>query len=358
MTEIVKKPNTSSCKAHSDLSSRPFLFSTDCSPFLDWRWYKRLETAIEKTVVFQSLVATVKLQPELDASLEEKAVELLKSVKPKDKEIADAFLGSLGQTTDHSSTDFVQSMVVLISSPSQAITTAAMEMLNFLFLFCSPKDRLALVQADLVPQLITTLNPQSLFFAEALDIHIHLMRIFKSSLWLAAPDGLEQLEIQDHYEQQAVRETVLTQVLSPSEKYIWHLCVNRFSIIDRNQSTTFLMLLTGLLEISPYYQPTMDFVLHMPVVLTIPSCLTFFKDDHSSFSFLTSMNHVQYVWNKTKGEEGQILKTIHQMLKMEGFEEVMEAKLQNDRKERYGRMIVRRSINWNNLQGTNLPEQE
>ncbi|KAK2946519.1 hypothetical protein BLNAU_18561 [Blattamonas nauphoetae] len=216
-------------------SSSPDSSCPDCSAFLNWD-ESRHDYIRETAVVFRSLVATVQFQPSLDDSLEEKAVKFLESVSTRVRSSADAFLVSLGQTTDESSTNFVQSIVVLISSASQVITTATMEILRYLIELCSSKVRLALFKADLLPQLITTLNPHSLSFAEAEDIHIYLMKSILTFLWLATPDSFASLKIKDRDEQLAIHETVFQQVLVPSEQYIWHLCMNCFSIIDGDQS--------------------------------------------------------------------------------------------------------------------------
>ncbi|KAK2944956.1 hypothetical protein BLNAU_20132 [Blattamonas nauphoetae] len=255
------------------------------SRFLDWD-EEEPESEQEKAVIFQSLVATVKIQPVLDDSLEEKAVQFLESVDPQDIESADAFLRSLGHTTDESSKDFVQSIVVLVSSPSQAITTTAMKILESLSISCSARVFYPLVKADLLPQLITSLNPLSLSFAEAVGIHTCLMSIISSTVWLTTPTGLEHLGIEDESGQQTVHKTVLKQVLIPSEKYICHLCANRFSIVDGDLPNEFMTILAQLLRISPSYQPTAEIVLHMPVFLTIPSCLTFFEKDFPIWDFL------------------------------------------------------------------------
>ncbi|KAK2960163.1 hypothetical protein BLNAU_4716 [Blattamonas nauphoetae] len=185
------------------------------------------------------------LQPALDVSLEAKAVKFLKSVTPYFEGETDAFLGSFGRTADLSSTDFVQCIMVLLSTPNQTIIIATMEMLGTLINLCSAKIRLAFFKADLITQLINSLNPQSLSLSDCEDIHINLMKIINCCIWLATPYGLEQFEIEDRDERRAVYETVFSQVLAPSEKF-------------------FLMLLAQILEISQYYQPTLDFVLHMP----------------------------------------------------------------------------------------------
>ncbi|KAK2941480.1 hypothetical protein BLNAU_23597 [Blattamonas nauphoetae] len=88
-----------------------------------------------------------------------------------------------------------------------------MKILNHL-LIGSTKTLLALVKADMIPQLVITLNPLSLPFDEAVDIHTCLMSNIKPSFWLSTPNGLARLEIKDHNGQQAVHETVLKQVLA------------------------------------------------------------------------------------------------------------------------------------------------
>ncbi|KAK2961848.1 hypothetical protein BLNAU_3285 [Blattamonas nauphoetae] len=329
--------------------------NSDCCAFVNWD-EDDFEFESEKIVVFRSLVATVKSQPKLDAALEAKALKLLESVNPDDEESADEFLGSFGQTTDESLDSFIQSILMLISSPCQVITSASMKMFRYLILWSSAEALLALVKADLIPQLIFTLNPLSLSLIEAADIHIYLMRIRWITIWLTTPSGLKKLGVEDRNEQQAVHETVFQQVVAPVEKYIWHLCVNRTSIVDGEQSDEFMLLLPDLIRISSYYQPTMDFVLRMPVFLAIPSCLTFFENDGSMRNFLNEMIETQQEWNDQGGEVRQMGKIINRMLRMEGIEDVIDETLQTNKNGSDGR-IVDKSIEWNNLQGLNLPRR-
>ncbi|KAK2945971.1 hypothetical protein BLNAU_19115 [Blattamonas nauphoetae] len=111
-----------------------------------------------------------------------------------------------------------------------------MRILDTLLDRCSAELRLALVQADLIPQLIVTLNTLSLSFTKAIDIHIYLFSSINKLVWLVTPEGLEILGIQDENELQAVHETIFQQVVAPSEQYICNLCMHRFSIFDGDQS--------------------------------------------------------------------------------------------------------------------------
>ncbi|KAK2940079.1 hypothetical protein BLNAU_25013 [Blattamonas nauphoetae] len=205
---------------------------------------------------------------------------------------------------------------------------------------------------------INTLNPQSISFTEAADIHTYLMTSIASSIWLPTPCGLRQLEIQDDDEQQSVHETILKQVLSPSEKYIYHLCVNRYSIIEGEQSMNFLTLLAQLLRISPYNQPTMEFVLNMRVCLMIPSCLTFFEKNNTIYWVLYLMNDACKEWNITRGELQKMVKKVHRMLRMEGVEDVIEEKIRIDQDEYFGELTLAESIELNRILGKNIPLEE
>ncbi|KAK2956575.1 hypothetical protein BLNAU_8415 [Blattamonas nauphoetae] len=164
---------------------------------------------------------THSIQPTLDDSLEGKALHFLESVILEEKASTDAFLGSFGRTIDLSLTDFVQSIVVLLSSASKTITTTTMKMLDRLITHCSARVHYALVQADLIPQIINTLNPRSLLFIEAVDIHAYLLFSISRSVWLATPHGLAELAA-EHPIEQAVHETVFQRVLAPSEQTSEH----------------------------------------------------------------------------------------------------------------------------------------
>ncbi|KAK2956999.1 hypothetical protein BLNAU_8074 [Blattamonas nauphoetae] len=181
----------------------------DCNSFLNWM-ENRYYSFHEKAIVFQSLVITLKSQPALDDSLEAQAVKFLKSVHFQNESSADTFLSSLATFPGDSSTAFVH----------QIVPTAAMEMLSHLLLDCSQKKLLSLVKADLIPQLVMTLNSLPLLFTEAVNIRVNLTQIVSRAIVLATPDFLEHLGIVDNDEQQAVRETKRTSTSTSFEQFL------------------------------------------------------------------------------------------------------------------------------------------
>ncbi|KAK2959906.1 hypothetical protein BLNAU_5103 [Blattamonas nauphoetae] len=329
---------------------------SDCSAFLNWD-EEEPGSESEKGVVFRSLVATVKLQPAFDDSLKARAVKLLLYVTPWNPKSVSVLLGSFGRTTTESLTNFVQFVGKLVSFANNAITTAAMKMLDNLLALCLKTDRLTLLKADLIPQLVMNLNPQSLSFDKAVNIHTNLVKIIADSVRLASLDSLTYQGTIDEKELQTVHETILQKVVAPSEQYIRHLCMNYFSIIDGDISDQFMTLLARIVRASPYYPPTMDIIVNMPIVLTIPSCLAFFETERSIWNFLFEIIDSQRKWNATRGTMRQMGKRVPRMLRMEGVEDVLEEKLLNDRSQPFGKTIVIQWIALSNLQGMNLQRQ-
>ncbi|KAK2959582.1 hypothetical protein BLNAU_5360 [Blattamonas nauphoetae] len=357
MNPIIHTTDASSSSTRPDLASAPLPFPLDSSPFLNWSKDPD-ESEDETAVVFRSLVATVKLQPALDDYLKANAVNFLESVAPENQESIDSFISHLASPSDESLTGLTQCMVVLVSSPIQLIVSTSIKMLDNLICSCSAQVRHTLLKADLIPQLINILNPRSLSFAEAENVHTYFLACVTFCVMLATPDSLEELGIEDGDEQQAVHKTVLKQVLIPLEKYSNHLCVNRISIVDGDQSEEFMILLVRLLQISPYYQPTLNFVNSLPVFLAIPSCLTFFNNDASIWQLIYFVTVLQGDCYKQGGDVHLSGKIIMRSLKMEGFDDVLEQRLQNAETEDLGEDIAIDSIWLSITLGMNTEELE
>ncbi|KAK2959573.1 hypothetical protein BLNAU_5351 [Blattamonas nauphoetae] len=328
----------------------------DCSPFLNWDEEKLL-TENEQPIIFRSLVATITSQPSLNESLKAKAVEFLESVEP-DGGDSDALLTSLASPSDETLTGLIQCIVVLVSSPMQIIVSTTINMLNLLISSCSSQVLLALVNADMIPLLITILSPLSLSFTKAKYIHTYLIANVTYGVMLATRLFLTDFKSDSHDNQQAVCETVLKQVLVPSEQYIRHLCVNRYSIVDGYQCEWFLDLLAQLLQTCPYYQPTMDFVLHMPVCLAITSCLTFFENHESIRRLFNNMVNFQADCIEQSRDFRRSGTTMMRSLKMEGFDDVMEQRLLYDETGDLAEDIAIDSTELNILLGMNIEELE
>ncbi|KAK2956336.1 hypothetical protein BLNAU_8703 [Blattamonas nauphoetae] len=254
---------------------------------------------------------------------------------------------------------------------------------------CSAKLRLALIKADLIPQLVITLNTLSLSFVEKADIHINLMNSITWSIWLASPEGLTQLEIEDHHGQQAARETKQTEASDHFDQFltplwptntVWILSRQSPSIVAALSFTfaaTLSLLPNGSDPSLPFIAVCVDVIAaqdihvlpHLPsafwislahqlVNLTTPSWLALFEPEGSVGTFLELMGDTQWEWNRTRGDERQMKKTVHRMLQMEGIEDVIDEKLRNRKNRFFVGWLDKASIRWNNLLGMNLSKVE
>ncbi|KAK2952712.1 hypothetical protein BLNAU_12361 [Blattamonas nauphoetae] len=144
------------------------------SRFLDWDG-QPIKKPNDQSKMFTSLVSMLKEGQSLDDSLVEKIILFLKQMSHSLDADSKVILCLLPSTSAESMHSFLTTITVFLSSSKHTIIAAFLEMLNSLLNRCSSQMHLALVKADLIPRLITTLNPQSLSFAEAVEIHSGLM---------------------------------------------------------------------------------------------------------------------------------------------------------------------------------------
>ncbi|KAK2959479.1 hypothetical protein BLNAU_5528 [Blattamonas nauphoetae] len=209
-----------------------------------------------------------------------KAVTLLERIQYSNPLEADQFiLGLVPSSPDESVKEFVKSIIALISVHRQGLIITTLKLLTCFIGNCPITIRLMLIEADLIPHLLTSLTPLSLSIADHIDVHTNLLTILNYSIWLSTVDGLDSLKIRNSHEQQTLHETVLKQVIVPSEGYIRHLCVNRHSLVNEFHSLQFMRLLGRLVLLCPNYDPTLDFVMKLPVITAITSGMSFYSVD-------------------------------------------------------------------------------
>ncbi|KAK2949712.1 hypothetical protein BLNAU_15383 [Blattamonas nauphoetae] len=209
----------------------------------------------------------------------------------------------------------------------------------------SPTEhRLALVKANLIPQLITSLDPLSYSFTDAKDLHISLINVLSKFIQLAPPLEFRHLDSVGHRQQQITHETVLKLVLFPSQAYLRFICANYANIQNNTESDDFMHLLEGLLKSCPDFQPTRNFILALPVSLTISSSLTFIELDSSIAAFLASMVYDERNWIRKGRKYRPSDAEIHRSLQNDGFDDAIEQRLLTVFGGSYRAAIVANSI--------------
>ncbi|KAK2961992.1 hypothetical protein BLNAU_3048 [Blattamonas nauphoetae] len=271
--------------------------------------------------------------------------------------ITDQIINDIVQSSlDEDLDEFSDSIVTLVSIHNHEIIKATLFMLNRFIGNCSHPLVLKLIRTDLIPHIFTSLNPLSLSFADNKEIHDSLIRTLFSLLRHSFPNPLIGQRLAQSSEQQAIVDTVLIRVLIPSEGYIHHVCVNRHSMNDPDHSFELMTLLGRLFRISAYNQPAMDFVLKLPVFLSITSAITLCDHDMSVWHFLFETRRTQEEWNKKGRNVRQYARIVLRCMRMEGFEDVIEQMLERDPRGDGGDILAYVGIQLNPFLPMNLPK--
>ncbi|KAK2945764.1 hypothetical protein BLNAU_19320 [Blattamonas nauphoetae] len=317
---------------------------------------KRIELFADKSKIYRSLVTMAKNDNAFDTTLEKKAVSFLAQIRPTFGEESDRFILDLTPSIDGSLNNFVTSIVVLLSSANQAVIAATMKMLDHLHINSTSQIHLKLVHAALIPRLLSSLNPLSLSFVDGAELHTLLISVISLSVWFATQAGLVSLKINDRHEQQTVHTTVLEHVLVPSEDYIRHLCTNRTLIVDRSLSDDLMFFLSQIILICPHFHPTLTFVVGLPVFFTIPSVLSIFEDNLAIWRLFFELSRAEKEWSTNDGKPSRTGQFVLRSLRTEGFDDVLQQRLQSDRTGYKGEDLVSYSIRMNNLLGMNIQQ--
>ncbi|KAK2961991.1 hypothetical protein BLNAU_3047 [Blattamonas nauphoetae] len=262
----------------------------------------------------------------------------------------DSFVLALAPSLPHEAFQtFVTTINILLSTDNITIVETTLYTINHLVPMCSRNVQFGLLNADLVPQLISSLQPLTRSFKYPQNIHSDLLSIIGRFLWLATPSNDAYAEIDDHTEQQAVHETLLKHVLLPSKDYIRQICHTRTVFIDHVFWPDFMTCVAQIILICPFYQPTMDYVLDLPLIFTMITSNDFNDSDESRACFLGEIADAQEEWDKHDKEIRRMGTIINRSLRMEGSEDQIEQMLQSVRSQPREGYIVSYSTKLNSF---------
>ncbi|KAK2955024.1 hypothetical protein BLNAU_9955 [Blattamonas nauphoetae] len=342
--------------------NEPFLQSpTSSEPsqvsFLDWNGIPFMSTPTQSSV-YRSLVQMVTDNHHFDDDLTNKAVLFLYEFRNAREEPGDSFFDLDKYASHETVKDFVHSVGMLLSAPNQRIVEATMEFLHRMIIIRSKHFLLKLVKADLIPHLLASLNPVSLSFEYAEDVHIHLVSIIGLALLLLHPNDSKQIDVINATDKHNLQETILARVLLPPASYIRHLCANRHLFINGNRSVHLLNFLTRLISLCPYSTPSMRILQSLPVFFTIPSTSAELDMDRALCWILDALVDAQRDWNNDSGDVRKSGRTACRSLVLEGFEDTLERSIQFGSTEDTRKQLTKHSIVLSNMMGMNAQEGE
>ncbi|KAK2956779.1 hypothetical protein BLNAU_8232 [Blattamonas nauphoetae] len=309
----------------------------------------------ERSATYLSLIYMAKNKRPFYESDEKKAVSFLEEIKPESANEVDSFILDLDPSSlPESSHVFVETVGVLISVRNRRIKQATFEFVDDMVRLSSVEVRLKLIQNDLVPKVISSLDLFSPRFSKIKDDHTTLLRFLYQWIRPSKQITVETLATTHPDEQQTLAEILFPHVIMPMEGVVRYLCENRTSIVDDILSMYFLLNLCRILATSTLLQEEMSLHLNPLIVLTIPCVVTVFEDDLTILMSLWEMTIVQWEWKITNRELFKRWIMVLRQLRKEGHEDIVEQRLQNDIGGMHGGNIVEKAITWNNVMGMNL----
>ncbi|KAK2958391.1 hypothetical protein BLNAU_6661 [Blattamonas nauphoetae] len=272
----------------------------------------------DKSTLYSSLVSLIQEKCVFDDTLQDKTVVFLKHLGPYvvGPPSADVLITELVPSTDGSSSGFVDSACILLSSPHARIVSAVL----------------------------------NLPIGELDTFLLSINTILYKSILLTIPSNLNDLKITDPSAQHNRRQLIFQRVIQPSSQYITFHCQNRYILGDPDLSGSSMDVLGRLASTSPFHIPTLEFILERPVVMTIQSYLSLFENLETRWTSLLDITLSLTGWKKQGPETDQLLKRMIQALFSEGFEDTLEVMLLHDKDdEGFGDGILEQKLTQENL---------
>ncbi|KAK2963566.1 hypothetical protein BLNAU_1609 [Blattamonas nauphoetae] len=259
----------------------------------------------------------------------DKATQFLKSLEPTwdEVELANKLVTDLVPSSTRSPSGFI------------SMVTAALSFLRESTIISSTGFRYQLMESDLISKLIATVQPHTLPISGNETMIDSLNSIITSHLTLTLPSNLRELGITNTAITLHYREVFFQKVMVPSSQFVLFLISNRH-ILNEDLIGSSMTLLLTLLEISPYHQSTLEFVLASPIVMFFSSCLSLVQQN----SLLCALSIIiEFTLNEWKTEGAEVVqsgKRMMQALFSEGFEDTLEQKSIHHSHDFYGPQFV------------------
>ncbi|KAK2953284.1 hypothetical protein BLNAU_11747 [Blattamonas nauphoetae] len=302
-------------------------------------------------------VALVTEEYQFNDALKFKAQSFLSHLGPRwnDDKAADKIVAELVSTSPGSSAAFFDSVLVLLSSPHSMVAESAFTFLNSVLLSCSSAIRLLFVEVDFITNMFAIIQPHTLPIARNVGRIHSLIGLIKNSIKIASPLHLEKLGVTDEVNTFNHREIICQKAVIPSGQFVTFLISNRY-LLDKWLFHQFMELLCTLVDISPYHRPTLEFVLASPIVMAIPSRLSFYEDTRPVYDTLPLINNSFRLWGRREAEAVPSSKRMIQALVSEGFEDMLDQVMMFNESASFGDDIIEESQIFSHFLGSNISQ--
>ncbi|KAK2963753.1 hypothetical protein BLNAU_1320 [Blattamonas nauphoetae] len=309
----------------------------------------------DNSAAYCSLVTLVKEKYPFDDVLIDKAVQFLNILEPQwcEVHLATRLITELVPSSAGPPSDFIESILTLLSSPHSTIVEATSVLLTKIVLYCSSPVRLQLVESDLISKVLASVQPHTLPFSGNETVLNTQLRIIMYCINLALPVSLKELGITTADSTLNHREMILRKVIIPSSRFMTFLISNQH-ILNGDLSSIIMTLFVHLIQMGPFHLPTLEFVLASPIAMAFSKCLSFVED---SIPLLNTLRTIERSLNEWKNQGPEVLrsgKRMNQTLHSEGFEDLAEQMMMTDVSENFGDVIVKTCRSIFRIKGSNV----
>ncbi|KAK2950938.1 hypothetical protein BLNAU_14128 [Blattamonas nauphoetae] len=308
----------------------------------------------ESSHIFRSFLAAMKDSCPLDDLLLDKVVFLLKKLTPSST-VSAIKTAELIPSSDGSSTEFVNQMALLLSSPHRKLVEATLSFVFITIMEAAPPLQMKLVEADLLSKVLQAIQSHISLGHPSEELHWNLFGIIFKASRLAKPYSLPHLEIVDDIAKHNHYEMLFLKLYRPSALYLSRLFANRYLFAQDRMARSFLILLGDLHQICPFHRPTLDLLIAQSIDLASISCLACVEMDDSLTVFLHSVQYGIKQWSKEGPYVKQNGRRLIQALTLEGYADIIEERVLNCASGHYGVMVVLYGRHTAQQLGGNIP---
>ncbi|KAK2945566.1 hypothetical protein BLNAU_19523 [Blattamonas nauphoetae] len=298
---------------------------------------------------------------QFDEALVSKASKLLQSISCVNQLYIqfDVFLNAIGQDFPNTTSVIVDSVVVLISSPHPSIVRDILVFIHRYQIWSPSTDRLALVSSNLFPRLLSTPSLRDLSVVEDQRLLGAMIGFLRYGVWLSSPEAAQSFSPTSNIDPESVRDVVLNEVLVLVEPSLVHLLQNPFLRSFAFEFKTALLLISEILELSAFHQPTLTFVCSSRIPMLYPTLLSDLEhnDDYKHVVVWFMSNNI-CEWETVGADTWDRAKILLQTLEDEGFGDGLEQALFQDNSTMNGRAVKFYSSKITNTLGMNIPPPE
>ncbi|KAK2957743.1 hypothetical protein BLNAU_7177 [Blattamonas nauphoetae] len=341
---------------HASIAEATFLEQPSAFLNFDRRSKMSLE---DKSTLYRSLISLIRTNCEFDDALQDRAAQFLQSLEPKwnEKEKAAKLVTDLVPSSAGSPSDFVASILTLLSSPHSKVTKAALSFLSATINASPDEIRCRLVESDLITNLLATVQPHTLPISGNEALMNNLIGIIGNCVKLVSSSYLSGLGVTAAVEKSERREVIFHKVVIPSSQFVTFLIANRY-LLNEELFHSLMFLFNKFIQICLYYRPTLEFVLASPIVMAFSSCLSIVEYENRLWVFLGNINLSLRECTEYGPEVVQCKKRMIEALFSEGYEDSLEQMMKNDKDGPYGRGVVTNCHFISQLLGSNVKNTE